>query len=314
MLSKTPAATVTVLVALTLGIGLSASTFTLIEGGVLPTLPVEGGDRIVRMRRVGEVPTTVEDYAMWSSRQRSFEVVGAAVNSTVTLTIEGTGIEPVLGAAITPSILPLLTTEPALGRTFTEQDARPGAPSVVLVGHDVWRDRLDSDPDALGRVVRVDGRPARVVGVMPEGFGFPWDQQVWLPLDLDPVPGGGASALSGESGVVVGRLREGVSARAAARELTALTRELDTASRGAAGPESSVEVTSYTDLFSESGRSAALAALMLGVVFLVLLVACANVTNVLLARAIDRRREVSVRLPRFLRECRTGSGSGSILR
>ena len=187
MLLKTPSATATVLLALSLGIGLSALTFSLINGAVLTSLPVEGGDRIVRIGRAEPVTWGGDDYAAWSQRQRSFEHIGGVEMTTVTLAIDGSGTESVMSAAITPSILPLLATAPALGRPFTDADAVRGAPAVVLVSHNVWRDRLGSDPNALGAVVRVNGRPAQIVGVMPEGFGFPWNQKVWAPLDLDPI-------------------------------------------------------------------------------------------------------------------------------
>lgn len=296
MLSKTPSATAMVLIALSLGIGLSAVMFSMIHGAVLAALPSEGGDRIVRIGRTDQLAQTVDDFPTWSARQQSFEMIGAVDMNTVTLAIDGSTTEPVLGAAITPSVLPLLSARPAFGRPFTEEDAAPGAPAVVLVSHAIWRDRLGADPAVLGRVIRVNGRPAEVIGVMPEGFGFPWDQQVWSPLNADPVHGGIAFTTSSEQRGVVGRLREGVSAQAAASELTALTRELDREKRGAAGPASAVSVTNYTDLFGGDGRAAALAAVMLGVAFLVLLVACSNVANVLLARAVARRREIAIRL------------------
>ncbi len=297
MLSKTPSATAMILIALSLGIGLSAVMFSLIDGAVLTRLPVEGGDRIVRIQRADLSAQTVDDYSTWSSRQRSLTALGAFDMSTVTLSIEGVGGEPVRAAAITPSILPLLAVQPVLGRPFTEEDAAPGAPAVILVSHDFWRDRLAADPAALGQTVRVNGRPSQIIGVMPRGFGFPWNQQVWSPLRVDPARAGDAAfTTSAESKAVVGRLREGVSAPAAARELTAITLELDREKPGNAGLGSTVSVRGYTDLFSEPGRSAALAALMLGVAFLVLLVACSNVANVLLARAVARRREIAVRL------------------
>ena len=281
MLVKTPGASTTVLVALSLGIGLSALTFTLIKGGLLTSLPFEDGDRIVRISR--------EDYPMWSSRQRSFENIGAGEMSTVTLAVEGYASEPFASASVTPSLLQLLPAEPALGRAFTEEDAAPGAPAVIIVSHDIWRSRLGSDPGALGRTVRVNGRPAQIVGVMPEGFGFPWNQQVWSPLHIDLFRDGAAQ----ESRFVVGRLREGVSVKAATQELRAIAREIDRNKPNVVDPES-VGVANYTDLFGGSG-SAIMAALMLGVAFMVLLVACANVANVLLARAVDRSREVAIR-------------------
>jgi hypothetical protein len=113
MLSKTPSATGMVLIALALGIGLSAVMFSLIDGAVLTERPVEGGDRIVRVVRADPTAQTADDYTTWSSRQRSFEALGAYDMSTVTLSIESSGGEPVRAAAITPSILPLLSSQPA---------------------------------------------------------------------------------------------------------------------------------------------------------------------------------------------------------
>ena len=297
ILVKARSTTVLVVVALSLGIALSAVMFSMIDGAVLTALPVAGGDRIVRIGREDQSAQTLDDYATWAARQRSFEKLGAIAMNTVTLAIDSSGAEPVLGAAITPSILPLLSTQPAIGRPFTDADARPGAPAVVLVSHDVWRDRLGSDPAVVGRIVRVDGRPAQVVGVMPPGFRFPWDQKLWSPLGVDPLrPGGGGFTTAPETRGVVGRLREGVSMKAAARELTEVTRQLDREKRRNAGVASTVRVTSYTDLLSAPGGSAALAALMLGIAFLVLLVACSNVASVLLARAEARRQELAIRL------------------
>jgi len=297
MLRKTPSAVAMVLVALSLGIGLSAVMFSLIQGAVLARLPVERGDQIVRIQRSDPSTARADDYATWVSRQRSFAALGAYDLSTVTLSVEGTGGDPVRAAAITPSIVPLVAVLPQLGRPFTEADAIAGAPAVILVGHDLWRDRLGSDPSVLGRVVRVNGRPAQIVGVMPRGFGFPLDEQVWSPLDTDPTHAAGAAFIpTGEARGVVGRLRDGTSAPAAAKELTFITTELDREKRGDSGLQSDVKVRGYTDLFSKPGQSTTLAALMLGVAFLVLLVACSNVANVLLARAVARRREIAVRL------------------
>ena len=296
MLVKARSSTVLVLVALSLGIGLSAVMFSMIDGAVLTALPIDGGDRIVRIGREDRAAQTPDDYATWVARQRSFEQLGAIAMNTVTLAIDSAGAEPVLGAAITPSILPLLTTQPAMGRPFTDADAIPGAPAVVLISHEVWRDRLGSDPAVVGRLVRVDGRPSEVVGVMPPGFSFPWDQKVWSPLGIDPLRPGGGFTTAGESRGVVGRLREGVSIKAAARELTEVTRQLDRQKGVTDGGASVVRVTSFTDLLSAPGGSAALAALMLGIAFLVLLVACSNVASVLLARAEARRQELAIRL------------------
>jgi putative ABC transport system permease protein len=296
MLVKARSSALLVLVALSLGIGLSAVMFSMIDGAVLTKLPVAGGDRIVRIGREDRAAQTPDDYTTWSTRQRSFDALGAVAMNTVTLAIDSAGAEPVLGAAITPSILTLLSTQPAIGRPFTDADAALGAPAVVLVSDDVWRTRLGKEPNVVGRIIRVDGRPAEIVGVMPPGFGFPWDQQVWSPLGVDPLRPGGGFTTTGESRGIVGRLREGVTVKDAARELTEITRQLDREKGRALSLASAVHVSSFTDLLSAPGGSAALAGLMLGIAFLVLLVACSNVASVLLARAEARRQELAVRL------------------
>jgi len=287
-LLKSPGSSFTVVITLALGIGLPAVMFGLIRGALLTSLPYEGGERIVRIGRAVEA-ITAADLETWSARQRSFDALAAVSMTTTTLAIEGRGAEPVSGASIDPGTLPLLSVTPFLGRAFTAQDVEPGAPAVVLLSFELWNDRLDGSPDALGRTVRVDGRPAEVVGIMPEGFAFPFDHDVWMPLALDPLREVDAPVF------VVGRLRDGVSPRAAQEELSALEREPD-GDRVVANPQGApVEVVPYTDMLGGRRESAALSAFMLGLAFMVLLVACANVANVLLANTVARRRELAIR-------------------
>jgi putative ABC transport system permease protein len=297
MLRKAPGPTLTVLVALALGIGLPTLMFSLIRGALLPTLPFENGERIVRLSRAGDSPVTAADVELWSARQRSFDGMAPVATGSVALGIEGRGTEPLSGASIDPAVLPLLSVEPLLGRAFTAADAEPGAPAVVLVGYQVWRDRFDSDPSTVGRAVRVNGRVAEVVGVMPERFGFPFDEQIWSPMRVDPLREvlGRSSEQAGTLAFLVGRLREGVSAREAADELTRLSTE--SAAEAGIPPEEveRVLVVAYTNIFSSEGQRAGIGALMLGAALMVLLVACANVTNVLLARTAVRAREVAIR-------------------
>src|SRR6476620_474443 len=125
MLIKTPSATAMVLIALSLGIGLSALMFSLVNGAVLATLPVEGGDRVMMIGRADQMARTTDDYTTWSDRQRSFEHLGAMSIGAVTLAIEGVGTAPVSSASITPSLLRVVSTSPAIGRPFTDQDAAP---------------------------------------------------------------------------------------------------------------------------------------------------------------------------------------------
>ena len=283
-LLKTPAASLTVLIALSVGIGLCALMFSVIDGAILPTLPVKNGDRIVEVSRGDRSPIPTGAYLSWDERQTAFEGLGMAARRTMNLAIEGRAAEPVSTAAITSSTFALLSVTPMVGRPFTASDAAPGAPAVVLVSDRLWRTRFDADPGVVGRVVRLSSSPAEIVGVMPEGFGFPWNQDVWTPLR----PEG-----SREASQIFGLLREGVSREAAAAELNALEKQRP---RPATEPgPAPVQLTMFTDIFNPPGLARLIAGTMLSVALLVLLVAGANVTNVLLARAAVRSREVAVR-------------------
>jgi predicted permease len=288
-LLRTPGTTFAAFLALSIGIGLSGMMFSLMRGGLLPTLPVMNGERAVRIRHQDFSSTPAEVFVHWIERQGSFEGLGVSTSHAVSLIIDGVGGEPVSGAAIDPGTLPLLSIEPIMGRGFVSADAVPGAPKVALIGYDVWQSRLGGDPDALGRTIRMNGEPATVIGVMPEGFGFPFQEQVWTPLGVQ------AFDVQDRSDVlsVFGILREGVSNADAAAELNSLAEQRP---RAASDPAPvPVEVKGYTNIVNPSRVTYVLAGLMVVIAVLVLLVACANVTNVLLARASVRTREVAVR-------------------
>jgi hypothetical protein len=192
-LVRTPASTLTALTALSIGIGLSALMFSLISSGLLPTLPFENGERIVRVERIEYARISPEAFEEWRERQRSFEGLGAWTDRPVNLTVDGESDAPVMIAAMDAKALPLLSVRPMIGRLFTEADAAPGAPAVVLLGHDIWRTRLNADPGVVGRTVRVNGEQAVVIGVMPERFGFPFFHEMWRPLSLEALRGGAGS-------------------------------------------------------------------------------------------------------------------------
>jgi len=287
---KTPAASVTVMAALSVGIGLCALMFSIINGAIFSTLPFENGERIVRISRSDLSPVSPGTYLYWEERQTSFEGLGLATERSVNLAVEGRATEPASSAAITVPTMELLSVEPILGRAFTTSDAAPGAPSVAIVSNDIWHSRFDADPEILRRVVRLSGEPVEIVGVMADGFGFPFSADVWTPQELDAL----RPDRNPETFVIFGVLRSTVSPEDAATELNALDEQRPRPATEAL--PTPIQVTRYTNVFNPASVARIIAGLMLIVALLVLLVACANVTNVLLARAAVRSRDVAVRM------------------
>ncbi len=212
----------------------------------------------------------------------------------------------------------ILHVQPARGRAFRpDEDVRVAEP-VAIIGYALWQTRYGADPQIIGRVIRVNGRPTTVVGVMPESFRFPENQQLWLPLDVDPlgVPRGGGPSLE-----VFGRLRADRSIAEATAELGAIATRLERDH-----PATNKDLRPVVDLFTDAyiGEQAiGLLLTMLGAVFFVLLIACTNAANLALSRAILRTREVGIRaalgasrrriITQFLIEALVLSALGSVL-
>ncbi len=296
-LKRTPAASLLAIVALGLGIGLVATMFSSVYGVALRGLPFPDSERLVHIEYApppsgrGNVEVSIHDFRDWQAEQRSFEGLVAFYDGTVNLADEGYP-ERYNGAFMTAEVFDLLR-EPALhGRCFAAGDDAPGADPVVVIGYEIFRKRFGSDPSVVGRDVRVNGEPATVVGVMKEGFQFPIKQDVWVPLRIDPAATERGEGMTFE---VFGRLKSGVSMREAEAELSTLAQRL-----AAEYPDSNegleaVLIQPYIHEFTpEMIRN--LLWTMLGAVGFVLLIACANVASLLLARASSRAKELATRL------------------
>ena len=296
MLLKHPGVSGLAVVALGLGIGLTAVMFSIVYGALLRGLPFENGDRILMITREDpesdQGPTSVppHDYADWADRQTSFDELAAYYEGTVNVRWADEP-ERFDGAFVSANLFRVLGVQPQLGRTFREGEDDFGSPATVILSHRIWMDRFSADPGALGRTIAVNGETAEIIGVMPEDFRFPMNQQIWVPnrIDLAGTPRGQGVWLN-----VLGALREGVSRDAAMVELAGIMQRL-----AAAYPETSTaDVQPVMRPFVEQfvgpdGRT--MLYTMLATVSLVLLIACANVANLLLARAAGRTREVGIR-------------------
>lgn len=294
MLAKSPGMAAIAIVALTIGIGMPTIMFTVING-VFQDLPVEDPEEILRLFLTDPASggrqryVSHPDYADWRSRQTSFEgLAGFAVED---VTLSGGDASPIRrnAALVTPNTFRLLGVTPLVGRSLHEQDVAAGATPVVLLSHGVWQTRYAGDPDVVGRTLTVDGLTRTVVGVMRDRFGFPENEDLWLPLALSL----DQQRAEAPELQVFGRLRDGVTIEQANLELRTIAERL-----AAAHPEThenrSAGAAPFGDGLIDPNFARGLYT-MLGAVSFVLLIASINVANLLLARAVTRTREIAVR-------------------
>ncbi|MGQ0736899.1 MAG: ABC transporter permease [Acidobacteriota bacterium] len=301
MLVRRPGLSLTAIVALALGIGLTTTMFSIVYIAVIRGLPFEDSDELVALFRnrpaqgVEFMGVSIHDFEDWRTEQASFEDVAAYFAETVN--VGGTEGRPVryLGAYVSAHLFDVLRVRPILGRTFRPAEDHPSTPPVMLLSYRAWQDRFHGDPNIVGRTVRANAEMTTIVGVMPELFGFPQQMDAWLPLRIDSLAfrRGGGPAVEGTQLQAIARLKDGVTVEAAQAEMSTIAGRL-----AAAYPDANagigVTVMRQMDAFI-GPQAAAMLYTMLGAVFGVLLIACANVANLLLARTVARSKEIAVR-------------------
>jgi predicted permease len=297
MLLKYPTLSLVAVLTLGVGIGLSTTVFSIVNGAMFKGLPFADADRVVALaatrpaQNQPRLPVSVQDLAVYQERQTSFQEIGAYGFAAINVSTEEGRPERLRGGELTVAAFRTLGVQPVLGRGFREGDDRPGAAPVILLSHELWRERYRSSPDVIGSTIRANGTVRTVIGVMPEKFGFPILEVAWIPLALDPLA---TRRSQGPSYLAVARLKPGVGLAKAQAEVRGIAAQLE-----AQFPETNRGVGASVMPYSESVLGPELYALlytMLGAGIGVLLIACVNVSNLLAARASLRQREVAVRI------------------
>ena len=302
MLLKKPGLTAIAIIAMGLGIGANTAIFSVVNTVLLQPLPYDHPEQLLRLATEqrnqaldGRGSFSVPDLLDVQQRSTTLEYV-ATVQGTGTVITEGGDPERVLGAAVSADYFPLLRVKPILGRVFTREEDKPGAASVVLLSEGLWKRRFGGDPNIIGREIDLGGKTT-VLGIMPAGFQYPISdetQDFWEPLFS-------ATFLTKEAReeranrflMGIGRLKQGANVEQAKADLDLISRQIEQQS-----PVSNTNVifnaVSMHEDITRDYRSALL--VLLGAVGLVLLIACANVANLLLARAAARQKEVAIRM------------------
>jgi predicted permease len=304
-LARSPTTSLAAVITIALGIAVTTGVYSIIDGLVVRGVSFDEADRLVALQRTNlsgprrSTSVPEHDFVDWCDQQRSFGTLIGFRSGTVNLrdTVPSGPVLPerYSGAWLSPGFLDLLRVDPLIGRGFEPTDAAVGADPVVLVGYHVWQQDFGGDSDVIGRTIRVNGRPTTVVGVLPQDFRFPVSQDVWLPLILEA---GALPRGEGRHLRVIGRLNDGVSLTQAAQEMSAIARRL-----GETHPETNegmgILTRSYADhvvseYMPDDGWLFLVATFGLPAL-IVLLIACVNVTNLLLGRAAARSQELAIR-------------------
>ncbi len=282
--------------AIALGIGANTLGFTIINAAFIRGFNFERAEEVVaiswRPARGIRMPSSVLDLEDWRSQSRSFSAIGASTFGAINISDDHAAPEQTQGARVTSNFFDVLRQRPLLGRAFAPGEDQPRAAPVVIIGYEIWTNRFNRDPDVVGRILRINGSPATIIGVMPEGMKFPENSgsELWVPF----IPSDAQMTREARVLSVFGRLNGGVTRAQAATEIDGIAQRIIKANPALPKSVRGGQVETLVQRFL-GGAAPRMFITIMGAVIFVLLIACANVANLLLSRAMYRSREVAIR-------------------
>jgi putative ABC transport system permease protein len=295
MLVKDPWFTFVAVLALGLGIGVNSTVFTFVNAVLLRGLPFPNADQIVHInsRDTAEGSgrgVSYPDYQDWRAQAKSFSSLAAYQGLTMNISDSGHPPERVSGTRVSANAFATIGERPVVGRDFRDGEDRKGAEPVALLGYTLWKTRYGSDPNVVGRSITINETPTTVIGIMADGMRFPTNNDLWIPL----VPDAEMERRDVRPLNLFGRLHAGTSLKQAQAELTGIAKGLEQ-QYPVTNKSIDAQVMTFNDRFNGGPIRVVFLALM-GAVGFVLLIACANVANLLLSRSARRSREIALRI------------------